>query len=155
MTLSRPKSANDLPLHWLISMGSSTSMCSPSRTGTLWTRTNCTWTTARSSTSAHSTSPAPNPVALDPPTAWFTGIPDKSIRHFRGLILSVFPGIAPRSAEALAHRASGRTGVTTLPYLRARKPLDRSLPRLARAFSPVVIVGAPICPHGEAFASGI
>jgi hypothetical protein len=62
MTLSRLKSENGLPLRWLTSMGSSTSMSLPSHAGTPWTRASYTWTTARSSTNVRSINLVSNPT---------------------------------------------------------------------------------------------
>jgi hypothetical protein len=57
MNSLHPKSENGLPLRWATYMVSSTSMWLPFPAGKLSTRANCTWMTARSSTSARRISP--------------------------------------------------------------------------------------------------
>jgi hypothetical protein len=107
MTLLHPKSENGLPLRWLTFMGSSTSMCAPSRVGTPWTRTGCTWTTARSSTSARNTSPALNPLTPELSAAQSTRFPENNIRHPKGMVVSVLRGVAPSIAQTLGHSGGG------------------------------------------------
>jgi hypothetical protein len=85
MNLSHPKSGNGLLLRWPICMGSNTFMSLPSPVGTPWICASCTWTTARSSTSARSINLVNNPVRCfspngtpafpqthdgDPPACW-------------------------------------------------------------------------------------
>jgi hypothetical protein len=107
MTLSHPKSENGLPLRWATSMGSSTSMCAPSRAGTPRIRTSCTWMTARSSTSARNTSPALNPLTPDLPATQSAGFPENRVRHTRCLVVSVLRSVAPAIAQSLGHTGGG------------------------------------------------
>jgi hypothetical protein len=107
MTLLHPKSENGLPLRWPTSTGSSTSMCAPSRAGTPWTRTSCTWMTARSSTSARNTSPALNPLTPELSATQSARFPENNIRHPKGLVVSVLRGVAPSIAQTLGHTGGG------------------------------------------------
>jgi hypothetical protein len=105
MSLSRPKSENGLPLRWATCMGSSTSMSQPSPVETPWTHANCTWTTVRSSTSAHSINLVNNPIQRlsphgtptfpqtddgDSPACVFVhhSSLDESWRHWQGVVRS-------------------------------------------------------------------
>jgi hypothetical protein len=107
MTLLHPKSENGLPLRWPTCMGSSISMCAPSRAGTPWIRTSCTWTTARSSTSARNTSPALNPLTPDLPATQPAGFPENSFRHPQCLGVSVLRGVALSIGQTLDRAGGG------------------------------------------------
>src|SRR5262245_19502629 len=107
MTLSRLTSENALPLRWPTSMGSPICMCSPSLVETSWTRGNCTWTTAKSSTNAPSTSPANNPLTANVPTAWCTDVPEHRIRYFQCRRIGSRQCAALRAVEALDSLGNG------------------------------------------------
>jgi hypothetical protein len=127
MTLLRPKNENDSLSHWPTSTGSSTSTCSPSLARTLPIRANCTWTTARSSMSTRSTSPAPNLLVLGFPVIRCISTLADSLRRFQCGAFCVFRRIAQGGAAVLDHTGSSHTKLTALQHHRAQKPAYRAL----------------------------
>jgi hypothetical protein len=80
-------------LHWPTCMGFPTCMCRPSPVKKLRTRASCIWTIARSSTSARSTSPAPDPLISVLPVVQRKGIPESSKFHFQRPAVSIPLGL--------------------------------------------------------------
>jgi hypothetical protein len=113
MNLSRLKSGNGLPLRWLTSMGSPTSMCRPSHAERPWTRAGCTWTTARSSTSARSINLAHNPLSSTCPTPRCPDVPDDRRRDSQCGVICARPCATRRVVDARAPtlRTAGPMGV--------------------------------------------
>ena len=102
MNLSRLKSGNGLPLQWPTCMGSPTSMCRPSHAERPWTRAGCTWTTARSSTSARSINLAHNPLSSTFPTPRCPDVPEDRRRDPQCRVIRARPCATRRVVEARA-----------------------------------------------------
>jgi hypothetical protein len=119
MSSSHPKNENGLPLRWPICMASSTSMSPLSPEGRSWTRTNYTWMTVRSSTSAHSTSLGLNPPPITP-IVWCTGIPKDAYSNSRRSAVSLLKYMSLRGEEALGPVGGGhgdRRAIWTTPFV--------------------------------------
>jgi hypothetical protein len=145
MNSSRLTSENALPLRWPTCMGSPTCMCRPSRVDRPWTRAGCTWTTARSSTSARSINPAHNPLSSICPTPRCPDVPEDRRRDPRCRVIRARPCAARRVVDALDHPDRG--GADERPH---------EMTRLTRMCLPhLPVAGADgVRRTGGAFASG-